>query len=147
MYSMHVLFKEFLFFHSFCSSLFVFQLSVHTDSGCGDCQVEGRQGWTGEGGWKLTKMCGYLYGWPHISKWVLLPPLSSAALNTTKPQKLHTNCTQKPQKLTSGKITKISQNFYKFWCVCRPARLHPRQAGRNGKLHSHCTKYKQWFML
>ena len=31
MYSMHVFFKEFLFLHSFCSSLFVFQLGVRAD--------------------------------------------------------------------------------------------------------------------
>jgi len=32
---MHVFFKEFLFFYSFCSTLFVFQFSVRTDRGRG----------------------------------------------------------------------------------------------------------------
>jgi len=32
---MYVFFKEFLFFHSFCSSLLIFQLSVRTDNGRG----------------------------------------------------------------------------------------------------------------
>ena len=35
MYSMHVVFKEFSLLHSFCSALFVFQLSVRTDRGRG----------------------------------------------------------------------------------------------------------------
>ena len=32
---MHVFFKTFLFFHGYCSSLFVFQLSVRINKGSG----------------------------------------------------------------------------------------------------------------
>jgi len=43
-------------------------------------------------------------------------------------QKPHNFNTAKPHtKLTSGKIIKIDQNFFKFWYVCRPSKLHPKK--------------------
>ena len=47
-YIMHVFFEDILFFHHFCSSLTVFQLSVHIDRGAVEQKVD-RHG-QGEGG-------------------------------------------------------------------------------------------------
>ena len=46
---MHVFFKDFLFFYSFCSSLFVFHLSIRTETGGVDMKNADRCG-QGEGG-------------------------------------------------------------------------------------------------
>ena len=52
------LFNEFLFFYSFCSPIFVFQLSVHADRGGGAAKQK-RTGVDGDGREAETgKMCG-----------------------------------------------------------------------------------------
>ena len=52
---MHVFFKDFFILHSFCSSLFIFQLSVHMDRGGVVKQKVDRE----REGLKIGKMCGH----------------------------------------------------------------------------------------
>ena len=56
--SMHVLFKGFLFFNSFCSSLFVFQFNVRTERGRGLLSKKRTSvNREREDGLKLAKIC------------------------------------------------------------------------------------------